>query len=241
MPDENQPVRLLNLGPTHWLRTQSVYRSTAALMSEDSPDTLVIGTPLHCYLAVGGGHRPEETVDLAACARLDIPVVSAPLSAAVTYADAGALVVQWISSDQSPGDLTRLLLDGFARALESLGMSQATSSNSRIAIGDRTLIESQTGTPGRAGVVQGDIFLQLDGSTARQFPGYEDRTYLWRELPRPVSPEMLVDALLGAFSMVLGRTIERSRPRQIETRLSKQIDLELLREAADVMKAEGMR
>lgn len=240
MTEQTKPVRLLNLGPTQWLRTQSVYRATAALMSQDSPDSLVISTPLHGYLAVGGGRQPESTVNLKTCTRIDLPVVSSPLSAPVTYLDSGALISQWVFHQRDPQELTGLMLDSFARVLESLGIARISRGGSQIAIKDRILVETQTGKIGPAGVAQGEIFLKFDGRAAEQVLDEKARTYLWREMPRPLSPDMLEATLLQVFSSTLGRSIKRGTPTQAETRLSKQIDLELLEQAAHLSGTEAV-
>jgi lipoate-protein ligase A len=238
MTQQTKPVRLLNLGPTQWLRTQSVYRATATLISQDSPGSVVISTPLHGYVAVGGGQQPETTVDLKICTRSDLPVVSSPLSAPITYLDSGALISQWVFHQRDPQELAGLMLDGFAGALESLGIARISRGGSQIAVRDRILIQTQTGMLGPAGVVQGEIFLMFDGCAAEQVLNEKARTYLWREMPRPFSPDMLEAALLQAFSATLGRSIERGTPTQAETRLSKQIDLELLEQAAHLSGTE---
>jgi lipoate-protein ligase A len=238
MTEEYKPVRLLNLGPTQWLRTLSVYRATAALMSPDSLDSLVISTPLHGYVAVGGGQQPETAVDLAACVRLDLPVVSSPLNSSVTYLDTGAVICQWVSHQPDLAALAGLMLDGFAAALESLGITGTSRAGAHIAVGERILVETQTGHIGPAGVAQADIFLKLDRQAAGVVPGITSRTYLWREMRRPLSPDMLEAALLQAFSAVLGQGVQRGTPTQAETRLSKQIDLELLEQAAHLSGTE---
>jgi len=46
-------IRLLNLGPTAWARTQSVYRATAELLPANSHGAVIFGQPLHPYLTHG--------------------------------------------------------------------------------------------------------------------------------------------------------------------------------------------
>jgi cytosine/adenosine deaminase-related metal-dependent hydrolase len=82
--------------------------------------------------------------------------------------------------------------------------------------------------------------LKFDGRAPDQVLDEKARTYLWREMPRPISPDMLEEALLNAFSATLKRSITRGTPTQAETRLSKQIDLELLEQAAHLSGTEAI-
>src|SRR5574341_945857 len=232
-----EPVRLLNLGPTRWVRTQSVYRATAELLDSDAPDVIVMSTPLHGYLAVGGGQNPQAALDLALCARLNLPVISSPLGAPVSYLGPGALVSQWVFCRRDPDDLARRMLEGFVRALQALGIGEAAEEGSRIAIGGRTLVQVQTGAIGPAAVVQGDLFL-LPDAQADMVAGIAPRASLWQAADGPLSPDRVEGELLRSFAEVLGRAIKRGTPRQEETRLSKKIDLELLAQAAELTGSE---
>lgn len=231
-------VRLLNLGPTNWLRTQSVYRSTAALAAADSPAAIIVSTPLHAYAAVGGGHAPEDVIDLAACARLDVPVVRSPLNQPLTLLDQGALIVQGVFYRADAASLTRTLLGGMQAGLAALGVTHGEIADRGITARGRTLVETQSGQIGEAAVIQCALFIAPPGHVLSELAPNPGSTCLWGELPRPASPEMIQTALLEALSQAFDRPIERDRPRETETSLSKQIDLELLEEAAALLRTE---
>lgn len=228
-------IRMLNLGPTNWLRTQSVYRSTARLLPEQGHDTIVMSTPLHAYVAVGGGLSPQNAVDVQACVRLDVPLISSSLSQLVTYLDGMALVSQWVFAAQDSGPLLDALLAGALDVLRGLGLAQVARSDDNLLVGDRVLLQTQTGRVAEAMVVQADMFFSMDWQQVLQISSQMHRTTLWAEIARPVSPEMVHMLLIDAFSRQMERPIERGKPAQAETKISKQIDLELLEEAAGLL------
>ena len=86
--------------------------------------------------------------------------------------------------------------------------------------------------------MQGEIFLRLNRPITEKLIGPDYRTFIWKEIPRPISPEMLHMSLMAGFEKALGRPIERGTPKQAETRISKRIDLELLEEAGELLGTE---
>lgn len=89
-------VRLLPLGPTHWLNTQSVYHALAEAMTADSPDTIILAQPLQPYLCLGYHQELEAVLDRAACAAMGLPIVRRRVGGGATYLDVNQLFYQCI-------------------------------------------------------------------------------------------------------------------------------------------------
>ena len=134
-----QSIRMINLGPMKWLRTQSVYRSTAELLDEKRPDTIIMGTPLNAYTMIGDGQNPADLVDLGLCAELEVPVLTSPLSAPITYADSLSIVSQWVFHKKNVTELVDALLRGTIEGLETLGLSGAMRTEDSVLVEDRPI------------------------------------------------------------------------------------------------------
>src|SRR5574341_1125715 len=91
-----KPIRLLNLGPTHWLHTQSVYHAVAELMSVESPDTIILAQPLQPYLCVGYHQELDSVLDREACTAMGLPIVRRRVGGGATYLDVNQLFYQCV-------------------------------------------------------------------------------------------------------------------------------------------------
>jgi hypothetical protein len=226
-----QAIRLLNLGPTNWLRTQSVCRSTAQALSEVQQDTIILSSPLHSYLAVGNRLIPDSVLDLTLCAELDIPVITTPLNHNVSYLNSQAIVFQWVFQQGSTADLSDLLAGAICHCLEMLGIGGVQSEGTHIRSHSECIavIKSMHLSEGIA--LQGEFYLQQDYPVLARLKLPSQPAGLWEQPGRPVSPDEVQFLLLESFTKVLGREIVRGRPNQAETRHSKTIDRQLLEEA----------
>jgi lipoate-protein ligase A len=228
-------IRLIHLGPMNWLRTQSVLRSTAALLEDSSPDTLIMAIPVHPYIAVGQGRSPETVVDLTKCAAQNIPVVAAPLSRPLMFYGTHSLIFQWVFHPADGDQLAGQIAQGVISGLGSLGLAGLKAEDGNVLIGDKCLVEISTGKIEQAMIGQGCLHMNLDRALVSALGLNIPATTLWRESPRPLPPDAVHEALLAGFEGALGRSIKRGTPQQTETRLSKQIDLELLEQATQIL------
>src|SRR5579871_2404656 len=83
----NDPVRLLELGAISWLRTQAVYHALAELMTEETPDTLILARTEEPYVCVGYHQSLNAVLDEAACRFAGLPIVRRRVGGGTTYLD----------------------------------------------------------------------------------------------------------------------------------------------------------
>lgn len=221
-------LRLLNLGPTAWARTQSVYRATAELFPVDSHGAVIFGQPLHPYLTHGVQQFASEVFDLAACERLGLPVVRRPFPGGAEYCDVNQLLFQWVLPANA--DMRRIAA-GVVSALGELGVAADFDGAGQFTVNGARIGMLAGGRYESARVYLGGLYFSYDpaplSQTLRSSPS-DSATSLWAEAPRPLSPEMVQAALTEHFARTMGRPIERDTPRVPETRRAKQIEMELL-------------
>jgi lipoate-protein ligase A len=225
--------RLLNLGPTAWARTQSVYRATAELFPADSYGAVIFGQPLHPYVTHGVQQFASETFDLAACERLGLPVIRRPFPGGAEYCDVNQLLFQWVLPP-AVGAMHATFLrvaTGVLSALQEFGVEADYDGAGQFTVRGARIGTLAGGRYEAALVCLGCVYLEYDAVRLAQVeraPRPEKATSLWAEASRPLSPEMMQDALIAQFAQTFGRPIERDTPRVPETRRAKQIEMELL-------------
>ncbi len=221
-------LRLLDLGPTAWARTQSVYRATAELLPADSHGAVIFGQPLHPYLTHGVQQFASETFDLAARERLGLPVVRRPFPGGAEYCDVNQLLFQWVLPANAD---VRRIAAGVVSALGELGVTVEHDGAGQFTVRGERIGTLAGGRYESAHVFLGCLYFSYDATPLAQTlraPQPDNATSLWAEAPRPLSPEMVQAALVEHSSHTLGRPIERDTPRVPETRRAKQIEMELL-------------
>jgi len=226
-------LRLLNLGPTAWARTQSVYRATAELFPTDSHGAVIFCQPLHPYLTHGVQQFASETFDLATCERLGLPVVRRPFSGGAEYCDVNQLLFQWVLPPAVGAMHATFLRVATAvlSAFQEFGVEADYDGAGQFAVKGARIGTLAGGRYEAALVCLGIVYLEYDARRLAQVeraPRLEKATSLWAESPRPLSPEMMQDALIEHFAREMGRPIERDTPRVPETRAAKRIEADLL-------------
>jgi lipoate-protein ligase A len=231
-------IRLLNLGPTAWARTQSVYRATAELFPPDSPGVVIFAQSLQPYLSHGAQQPAEDVFDLAVCARLGLPVVRRSFPGGAEYCDVTHLLFQWIL----PSDEAERIAAAVVSALNAFGVP-ARFQEGRFCVQGARIGTLSGGPLGRsARVWLGSLYFNYDPRILTQTlraPQAEAVTSLWAEAPRPLSPEMTQTALVEHFARAMGRPIERDTPRAPETHAARRIEADLLGIRREELAAEG--
>ena len=220
------PIRLLNLGPTRWLRTQSVYHALAETMTADSPDTIVLAQPLQPYLCIGYHQELAAVLDRKACARMGLPIVRRRVGGGATYLDVNQLFYQCVfHHTRVPAivnDVYARLLAAPVAALQALGLKAALLGENEIEVDGKRIAGTGGGRIGEAAVVVGNLLFDFDYNAmtrAWRVPSKAFRrlasaalrervTTLWAELPRPVSPDEVQYILVDEFARALNRPLE---------------------------------
>jgi len=232
------PIRFLLLGPTHWLRTQSVYHALAEMMTADSPDTIVLAQPLQPYVCIGYHQELAATLDRKACARMGLPIVRRRVGGGATYLDVNQLFYQCIfHHSRVPALVDKIyarLLAAPVETLRALGLNAELRGENEIELNGKRVAGIGGGRIGEAAVVVGNVLFDFDYHAMTQawrVPSEAFRrlasdalrervTTLWAELPRPISPDEVQWALVEEFARALNRPVEPGKLTDDEIRLS---------------------
>lgn len=219
-------IRLLTLGPTHWLKTQSVYHALAEALTADSPDTLILAQPLQPYLCLGYHQELHSVLDRAACARMHLPIVRRRVGGGATYLDVNQLFYQCIfHHTRLPALLTAVyarLLAAPVAVLKSLGLNAELCGENEIEVNGKRIAGVGGARIGEAVVVVGNFLFDFDyarmarawrvpSEPFRQLAAdalRERLTTLWVELSYPVAPFEVQSALIEEFARALHRPVE---------------------------------
>ncbi|HBY94910.1 MAG: lipoate--protein ligase family protein [Ardenticatenaceae bacterium] len=237
---ESNPIRLLDLGPTVWWRTQAVYHAVAELMRADSPDTIIITHPLTPYLCLGYHQVYDAVLDRATCERRQLPVVRRQVGGGATYLDIHQLFYQCVfHHTRVPAmlrDVYAQMLAAPVAALRQLGLNAELWDVNEIEVERKRIAGVGGGRIGEACVVVGNLLFDFDYTTmtnvwrvpAESFRELaaaalrEQVTTLWR-LIGPTTIFAVQTMLIEEFARALGRPLKRGKLTREETHHSSQV------------------
>jgi len=236
----NEPVRLLALGAVPWIQTQALYHALAELMTEDTPDTVILARPQEPYVCVGY-HQPLSAVlDRAACGAAGLPIVRRRVGGGTTYLDSNQQFYQCIFHHKRlpyrVGEVYARLLGAPVAALRKLGSHAELRDGNEIEVDGRRIAGVGGGRIGEAVVVVGNILLDFDYEMMARVwrvPSEDFRrlayeamqrriTTLWSSLSQPVSAHEVQARLAEAYPLalnrpfVLGSLTEAERAKAVE-------------------------
>lgn len=255
----NEPIRLLALGDVPWIRTQALYHALAELMTEDTPDTIILARPREPYVCVGY-HQPLSAVlDLAACRAAGLPVVRRRVGGGATYLDSNQQFYQCIFHHKRlpyrVDEVYARLLSAPVAVLRKLGLNAALREGNEIEVDGQRIAGVGGGRIGEAVVVVGNILLDFDYdmmARAWRVPSEDFRrlaraamqrriTTLWSRLPRSVSAGEVQARLAAEYARALDHPVvpgllaeeEEAKAAEIEVQLVADEWLQLHSEDAD--------
>ena len=89
-------IRLIHMGRIPGWQTQAVYHTVAELMTEDTPDTIIISQPSDPYVCLGYHQKLSEIFDRKACEEKEIPILRRKVGGGGTYLDSSQLFYQCV-------------------------------------------------------------------------------------------------------------------------------------------------
>lgn len=221
----NDTVRLLALGAVPWIRTQALYHALAELMTEDTPDTIILTRPREPYVCVGY-HQPLSAVlDRVACRAAGLPIVRRRVGGGTTYLDKNQQFYQCIFHHKRlPSRVDAVyarLLDAPVAALQKLGLHADLRDRNEIEVEGRRIAGVGGGRIGEAVVVVGNILLDFDYEVMAQvwrvpsedfrrlaYEGMQRRiTTVWSRFPQPVSADEVQARLAEEYPLALRRPV----------------------------------
>ena len=221
----NEPVRLLALGTVPWLRTQSLYHALAELMTEDSPDTIILARSQEPYVCVGYHQSLNAVLDEVACRTAGLPIVRRRVGGGTTYLDNNQQFYQCIFHHKRlpfrVGAVYARLLAAPVAMLQKLGLPAGLRDGNEIEVDGRRIAGVGGGRIGEAVVVVGNILLDFDFEMMARvwrvpsedfrrcaYEAMQDRlTTLWSLLPQSLSADEVQAHLATAYSLALDRPL----------------------------------
>lgn len=244
----NEPVRLLAPGAVPWLRTQSLYHALAELMTEDSPDTIILARPQEPYVCVGYHQSLKAVLDEAACRAAGLPIVRRRVGGGTTYLDKNQQFYQCIFHHHRlpfrvDAVYARLLAAPVA-VLRKLGLAADLRDGNEIEVEGRRIAGVGGGRIGEAMVVVGNILLDFDfAMMARvwRVPSEDFRrcaseamqrriTTLQSMLSEPITVDEVQAHLVEAYSLTLGRPLVPGSLTAMEEAKAAEMEEQLLSE-----------
>lgn len=244
----NEPVRLLTLGAVSWIRTQALYHALAELMTEDTPDTIILTRPREPYVCVGY-HQPLAAVlDRVACHNAGLPIVRRRMGGGTTYLDGNQQFYQCIFHHKClpygvDGVYARLLSAPVA-VLRKLGLQAEIRDGNEIEVDGRRIAGVGGGRIGEAVVVVGNILLDFDFEMMARVwrvPSEDFRrlayaamccriTTLWSMIPQPVSADEVQALLAETYPLALNRPVVPGSLTELEQEKAAEMEERLLTE-----------
>ena len=89
-------IRFLDLGTVSPIRSQTCYHAAAEVLTEGSPDTLILVRPASPYVCIGFHQDLDLEVDRVYCQSRGWPVFRREVGGGAVYLDAGQVFIQWV-------------------------------------------------------------------------------------------------------------------------------------------------
>jgi lipoate-protein ligase A len=153
----NEPVRLLALDTISWIRTQALYHALAELMTEDTPDTIILVRPRESYVCVGYHQSLSAVIDLSACRAAGLPVIRRRVGGGATYLDNNQQFYQCIFHHKRlpyrVDEVYARLLGAPVAAVRKLGLNAALRDGNEIEVDGQRIAGVGGGRIGEAVIV----------------------------------------------------------------------------------------
>lgn len=243
-----QAVRLLKLGSSSWIRTQAIYHAIGYLMSEDTPDTIILMRPQEPYLCVGY-HQPLNAIlDRKTCEELTLPIVRRRVGGGTTYLDKNQQFYQCIFHQKRlpfrVDQIYELLLSAPVQVLKQLGLNAALRNSNEIEVDHLRISGIGGGRIGDAMIVVGNILLDFDYETMAKVWHTPSETFrhfaqdamqkhittLWAKLEQKMQPDELQNLIAAAYADALQRPIEEGSLTEQEWQKVYEIESKLISE-----------
>lgn len=159
-------VRLLDLGPVSYLRSQTIYHGLAHAMNEQSPDTIVLLNPVEPYVCVGYHQEVEKEVDVEYCRAHHLPILRREVGGGAVYLDSDQLFWQIVfhhrRASRQVEEIYRLFLRGPVEVYREMGIPAQYRPVNDIQVEGRKICGTGAATIGEAVVVVGNLMFDFN-------------------------------------------------------------------------------
>lgn len=163
---EVKSIRLIYMGQIPGWQTQAVYHTVAEMMTEDTPDTIIITQPADKYVCLGYHQSLDKVFDRIACEEKDIPIIRRKIGGGGTYLDPNQLFFQCIfHTSRVPANFKKvykLMLTPAVNTLSHYGLNAKLSGTNEIEVDGKRISGTGGGQIGEASVVVGNFLFDFD-------------------------------------------------------------------------------
>ena len=167
---ESKFIRLIHMGQIPGWQTQAVYHTVAELMTEETPDTIIISQPSDTYVCLGYHQKLDHVFDRKVCNEKDIPILRRKVGGGGTYLDSNQLFYQCVfHQNRVPTDSKKVyeqMLTPMVNTLKHFFDVKAEIKGSHeVEINGKRIAGIGGGQIGDASIVVGNILFDFDFDT----------------------------------------------------------------------------
>jgi lipoate-protein ligase A len=151
-------------------QTQAIYHTVAELMTEETPDTIIISQPSDTYVCLGYHQKLDHVFDRKVCNEKDIPILRRKVGGGGTYLDSNQLFYQCVfHQNRVPTDSKKVygqMLTPVVNTLKHFFDVKAELKGSHeVEINGKRIAGIGGGQIGDASIVVGNILFDFDFDT----------------------------------------------------------------------------
>jgi len=151
-------------------QTQAVYHTVAELMTEETPDTIIISQPSDTYVCLGYHQKLDHVFDRKICNEKDIPILRRKVGGGGTYLDSNQLFYQCVfHQNRVPTDSKKVYEQMLTPVVNTLkhffDVKAEIKGSHEVEINGKRIAGIGGGQIGDASIVVGNILFDFDFDT----------------------------------------------------------------------------
>ena len=151
-------------------QTQAVYHTVAELMTEETPDTIIISQPSDTYVCLGYHQKLDHVFDRKVCNEKDIPILRRKVGGGGTYLDSNQLFYQCVfHQNHVPTDSKKVYEQMLTPVVNTLkhffDVKAEIKGSHEVEINGKRIAGIGGGQIGDASIVVGNILFDFDFDT----------------------------------------------------------------------------
>ena len=151
-------------------QTQAIYHTVAELMTEETPDTIIISQPSDTYVCLGYHQKLDHVFDRKVCNEKDIPILRRKVGGGGTYLDSNQLFYQCVfHQNHVPTDSKKVYEQMLTPVVNTLkhffDVKAEIKGSHEVEINGKRIAGIGGGQIGDASIVVGNILFDFDFDT----------------------------------------------------------------------------
>ena len=151
-------------------QTQAIYHTVAELMTEETPDTIIISQPSDTYVCLGYHQKLDHVFDRKVCNEKDIPILRRKVGGGGTYLDSNQLFYQCVfHQSRVPTDSKKVYEQMLTPVVNTLkhffDVKAELKGSHEVEINGKRIAGIGGGQIGDASIVVGNILFDFDFDT----------------------------------------------------------------------------